>query len=71
MNLLANSDRVKECLTRKVSQFLLGRPLDMNDAASLRRIHADSQKSGGTYQSLVMAIVLSDLVRTAPTEPEP
>ena len=36
MNLLANSDRVKECLTRKVSQFLLGRPLDMNDAASLQ-----------------------------------
>ena len=55
----------------QVSQFLLGRPLDMNDAASLRRIHADPQKSGGTYQSLVMAIVLSDLVRTAPTEPEP
>ena len=71
MDLLAGSDRVKECLTRKVSQFLLGRPLDFTDAASLRRIHEASQKSDGTYQSLVTAIVLSDLVRTTQTEPEP
>jgi hypothetical protein len=71
MDLLADSDRVKECLTRKVSQFLLGRPLNLTDAASLRRIHEASQKSGGTYQSLVTAIVLSDLVRTTQTESEP
>ncbi len=71
MDLLAASDRVKECLTRKVSQFVLGRPLNLSDAASLRRVHEVSQKNGGTYQSLVMAIVLSDLVRTTQTEPEP
>ena len=71
MNLLAGSDRVKECLTRKVSQFLLGRPLNLSDAASLREIHEASQKSGGTYQSLVTAIVLSDLVRKTQTEREP
>ena len=71
MDLLAGSDRVKECLTRKVSQFLLGRPLDLTDAASLRRIHQASQESDGTYQSLVTAIVLSDLVLTTQTEPEP
>lgn len=71
MDLLASSDRVKQCLARKVSQFSLGRPLDVSDAASLRRIHENSQKNNGTYQSLIMAIVLSDLVRTTQTEPEP
>ena len=71
MNLLASSDRVKQCLTRKVSQFALGRPLDVTDAASLRSIHANSQRSGGTYQGLITAIVLSDLVLTTRTESEP
>ena len=70
MDLLAGSSRVKECLTRKVTQFLLGRPLDLTDAHGLRKIHEMSQKNGGTYQSLVTAIVLSDLVRTTQTEPE-
>ena len=68
MDLLANSDRVKQCLTRKVSQFLLGRPLDLTDAASLRGIHQKSQQNGGTYQSLIMAIVLSDRVLTTQTQ---
>ncbi len=71
MDLLAGSDRVKECLTRKVTQFLLGRPLNLSDAASVRKVHEVSQKNDGTYQSLVTAIVLSDLVRTTQTEPEP
>lgn len=70
MDLLASSDRVKQCLTRKVSQFLLGRPLDLTDAASLRSIHEKSQQNGGTYQSLIMEIVLSDRVLTTQTEPE-
>jgi len=68
MDLLARSDRVKQCLTRKVTQFLLGRPLDLTDAASLRTIHENSQRNGGTYQSLIMAIVLSDRVLTTQTE---
>ena len=70
MDLLAGNERVKQCLTRKVSQFALGRPLDASDAPSLRRIYQASQKQGGTYQSLVAAIVLSDLVRSTMTEPE-
>ena len=58
-------------LARKVSQFALGRPLDVTDAASLRSIQANSQRSGGTYQGLITAIVLSDLVLTTRTESEP
>lgn len=70
MDLLAGNDRVKQCLTRKVTQFALGRPLYASDAASLRSVHQSSQQQGGTYQSLVTAIVLSDLVRSTRTEPE-
>lgn len=69
MDLLAGSDRVKECLTRKVTQFSLGRPLFASDAAIVRRIHEASQQAGGTYQSLLREIVLSDLVQRTRTEP--
>lgn len=68
MNLLANSDRVKESLTWKLAQFALGRPLGFQDAADIDRIHQKAQKNGGTYQSLITEIVKSDLVRTTPTE---
>ena len=63
MNLLASSPRVHETFTWKVLQFAMGRPLGANDARSVAEIHLASQKAGGTYQSLVTAIILSDLVR--------
>ncbi len=63
MNLLAGSERVQESLTWKVTQFALGRPLVAVDAPAVRAIHEVAQKNGGTYASLVTAIVLSDLVR--------
>ena len=63
MNLLASSPRVHETFTWKVVQFAMGRPLGANDARSVAEIHLASQKAGGTYQSLVTAIILSDLVR--------
>lgn len=68
MNLLAGSDRVRECLTWKVAQFALGRPLTAADRSALDKIHRQSQDHGGTYQSLMAAIVGSDLIRTNPTE---
>ena len=63
MNLLAASPRVRETLTWKVVQFAMGRPLGAKDARNVAEIHKVSQKAGGTYQSLVRAIILSDLVR--------
>ncbi len=68
MNLLASSDRVQQCLTRKVVQFALGRPLVASDAAEIRAIHQASQKNGGTYRSLMVALVKSDLVQQTRTE---
>ena len=71
MKLLAASPRVRETLTWKVVQFSMGRPLGAKDARSVAEIHKASQKAGGTYQSLVTAIILSDLVRSHPSSEEP
>ncbi|MEM1069206.1 MAG: DUF1592 domain-containing protein [Planctomycetota bacterium] len=69
MTLLAKSERVGECLTRKVTQFAIGRPLFAADARIVREIHRVSKEKGGTYRSVVTAIVMSDLVQKTRTEP--
>ena len=68
MDLLAKSDRVRESLTWKVTQFALGRPLVAADARIIKDIHTKAWKNGGTYESLVTAIVMSDLVQMTRTE---
>ena len=68
MNLLAGSERVRETFTWKIAQFALGRPLVAADVRVLQKIHATAQKNGGTYESVITAIVLSDLVQTTGTE---
>jgi hypothetical protein len=68
MELLAQSDRVRESLTWKVTQFALGRPLGAADAPIVAEIHRAAGERGETYASLVTAIVLSDLVQMARTE---
>ena len=68
MNLLSGSDRVSQCLTWKVAQFALGRPLGQPDALALDKIHQEAQKGGGTYASVIRAIVKSDLVQKTQTE---
>jgi len=67
MSLLASSERVQESLTWKVTQFALGRPLVATDAPTMTAIHKAAQRDGGTYQSLMTAIVLSDLVQKVRT----
>ncbi len=67
MNLLAGSDRVQKSITWKLTQFALGRPLGPSDARIVDKIHETAQKNGGTYTSLITAIVLSDLVQTTQT----
>ena len=69
MDLLAGSDRLQRCLTRKLAQFALGHPLTSSDASILDTIHAEAQAAGGTYEDLITAILLSDLVRSTSTEP--
>lgn len=68
MNLLARSDRVQRNITRKFAQFALGRPLVASDQRSIDEIHRSSMAGGGTYQSLVKAVAMSDLTRTIQTE---
>jgi hypothetical protein len=63
MNLLATSDRVRESMTWKLTQFAIGRPPTAADAAVIEQIHKESQQGGGTYASTIKAIVLSDLVQ--------
>ena len=64
----AASDRVREPLTWKVTQFALGRPLTARDARHIRTIHNTAWKNDGTYGSLITAIVMSELVLTTQTE---
>ncbi len=68
MNLLAGNERVGESITWKLAQFALGRPLTATDARTVRKIHETAKQQGGTYSSLITAIVLSDLVRLSRTE---
>ncbi len=68
MNLLAGSDRVKESLTWKVTQFAVGRPLTALDVPALKQIHQTAEKNGGTYAAVITAVVTSDLVLKTRTE---
>ncbi|MEX2188969.1 MAG: DUF1592 domain-containing protein [Pirellulales bacterium] len=68
MKLLADSPRVRESLTWKVTQFALGRPLSAVDAPIVAEIHKIAEKNGGTYANLITAIVMSDLVQKKRTE---
>ncbi len=63
MNLLAESDRVKETLTWKLAQFVLGRPLGSRDAQTINELHDQAMQDGGTYKSVMAAIASSDLLR--------
>lgn len=68
MDLLAKSERVRKVITRKVAQFALGRPLTEADAPIIDQIHGTAQEGGGTYASLITAIVMSDLVQKSHIE---
>jgi hypothetical protein len=71
MDLLAESGRVRESITWKLTQFALGRPLGAADAPIIDEIHKSAQQSGATYGNLITAVVLSDLVQKTRTETEP
>jgi hypothetical protein len=68
VDFLANNERVQETMTWKVVQFALGRPLTAFDANDVQRIHAQMRDNGGTWDALIKAVVLSDLVRNIKTE---
>ncbi|KLU03798.1 putative signal peptide protein [Rhodopirellula islandica] len=71
MKLLSSSDRVRQTLTWKVTQFALGRPLGARDATEVQRIHQAASTAGGRYTDLITAVVMSDLVQEARSPDEP
>ena len=62
MDLLASSERVRMGITRKLTQFALGRPLAARDERTVRQIHQQAMAEGGTYSATMKAILLSELV---------
>ncbi len=68
MDLMAASDRVRESITWKLTQFALGRPLTGADAGAVQAIHKTAQKNGGTYNATMAAIVTSELVMMMQTD---
>jgi hypothetical protein len=71
LDLLGESERVRQCLTMKVTQFAIGRPLAQSDVCSLSEIHQTAHDAGGTYADLMTAVIMSDLVRKTRTENSP
>jgi hypothetical protein len=71
MNLLARSERVQRGITRKATQYAIGRPLSEADEPRVEQIHQATRQNGATYAALIRAIVLSDLVQKPQRETNP
>lgn len=56
-HLLASSDRVAECLTRKVIQFSIGRPLKAGDVRALQKIYEQAGRQQATYRQIVTELL--------------
>lgn len=73
LDLLAAGEPIRRGLTRKLTQFAIGRPLSPADEPSVQAIHdaawaADAPYGPGSYRSLMTAIAGSALITTAATE---
>jgi hypothetical protein len=64
MDVLASSERVRDCMSLKASQFSLGRPLAAVDGCALASVRDRFAASDGSYQELMVAIALSPMSRT-------
>jgi hypothetical protein len=64
MDLMAGSERVKESITWKLTQFAVGRPLTAIDASVVQAIHREAVENGGTYKATISAIADSELITT-------
>ena len=62
MDHLANSERVKETITAKLIQFVIGRSLTASDANNINQINNLAQKGNGTYESTMKAILTSEFI---------
>jgi hypothetical protein len=67
-DLLAGSERVRECAVLKYAQFAMGRPLAKGDGCSLAVVRQRLFGSRGSYRDLVVATVTSPMFQTTPIE---
>lgn len=68
MEILSESDRVRDCMTLKATQFAMGRPLVETDGCSLARTRERLAATDGTYGDLIVSIATSPMFRTIRTE---
>lgn len=70
VNQLAVSERVEQVFVRHVFRYLAGRNENLGDGPSLRAAHRAYRESGGSFKTLIVAILSSDsfLYRTPETE---
>ncbi len=57
---LAKSERVEQVFVRHVFRYFTGRNENLGDGPSLRAAHAAYRESGGSFKTLVAAILASD-----------
>jgi hypothetical protein len=68
MDLLAQSDQVRDCMGRKVTQFAIGRSLLPTDQCSVDQALERFAGSPGTWRDVVLAVTLSPGFRTIAVE---
>ncbi|MBL4687045.1 MAG: DUF1585 domain-containing protein, partial [Nannocystaceae bacterium] len=68
MELLAGSDGVRQCLTKKGAQFAIARPLIPSDNCSIQKVMESFDASDGSWRDLVAAIALSPGFRSIRVE---
>jgi hypothetical protein len=68
MEILAQSEQVRDCMGLKTTQFAVGRPLLTTDECSVDRVLERFADSAGTWRDLVVAITLSPGFRTIAVE---
>lgn len=67
---MARSERVRDCLTLELSEWTMGRQLRTVDGCALDALRDQVIASDGSYRDVVLAIAQSPLLRTLRTEVE-
>ena len=68
LDFIANHPRAQATLTWKIIQFAMGRPLTAEDAPAVEAIHQASMEAGGTWASLMTALITHPWFTTIQTE---
>ena len=64
MERLADSQHVKRCFVRQAFRYYMGRPENLTDACTLTRMEQAYDADGGSFISMISALITSDTWRT-------